>query len=47
MAEKIDFKPGQFAAIYADIFNAALRENRMLSAGEMSQIMGKYIDEAK
>ena len=47
MKEKVDFKPGQFAAIYGDIFNAALRENRILSAGEMAQIMEKYIDEAK
>ena len=47
LTEKASFAPGQFAAIYGDIFNAALSENRMLSPVEMAQIMGKYIDEAK
>ncbi len=46
LMEKVDFNPSQFATIYSDLLNAALRENRVLSAGEMSQIMSKYIDQA-
>ena len=38
---------GQFAAVYREILNAALRENRMLSAGEVTQIMTKHIEEAE
>jgi siroheme synthase-like protein len=38
---------GQFTTIYREILNAALRENRMLSAGEVTQIMTKHIEEAE
>ena len=47
LTEKVDFKPTQFSAIYQDILNTALSENRMLSAAEMAELVAKYVDEAE
>ena len=47
LAEKsANLKSGKFAAIYREFLDTAIRENRMLTAGEMTDIMTKYIDEA-
>ena len=47
LAEKASgLKSGKFATIYRDFLDTALRENRMLSAGEMAQLMAKHIEEA-
>ena len=48
LAEKASgLKSGKFATIYRDFLDTALRENRMLSAGEMAQLMAKHIEEAE
>ena len=47
LAEKASgLKSGKFATIYRDFLDTALRENRVLSAGEMAQLMAKHIEEA-
>ena len=47
MERGANLKSGKFATMYREFLDAALRENRMLSTGEMSQIMTKYINEAE
>ena len=48
LAEKASgLKSSKFATIYRDFLDASLRENRMLSAGEMAQLMAKHIEEAE
>lgn len=42
-----DLKSGPFATIYRELLDTALSENRMLTAGEMADIMAKYIEEAE
>ena len=47
LAEKASgIKSSKFVTIYRDFLDTALRENRMLSAGEMAQLMAKHIEEA-
>ena len=47
LAEKgANLKTGKFATMYREFLDTALRENRMLTAGEMTEIMTKYIEEA-
>lgn len=47
MERGANLKSGKFATVYREFLNTALRENRMLSAGEVSQIMTKYINEGE
>ena len=48
LAEKASgIKSSKFVTIYRDFLDTALRENRMLSAGEMAQLMAKHIEEAE
>ena len=48
MSEKGEnLKSKKFVAMYREFLDTAMRENRMLTAGEMTQIMAKYIDEAE
>ncbi len=46
MEKGANLKTGKFATMYREFLDTALRENRMLTAGEMTEIMTKYIDEA-
>ena len=47
LAEKASgLKSGKFATIYRDFLDTALRENRVLSAGEMAQLMAKHMEES-
>ena len=43
-AKAAGLKQSQFAAIYREFLDTALRENRLLSADEITQMMTKYID---
>ena len=48
LSEKSEnIKSKKFIAMYREFLDTAMRENRILTAGEMTQIMAKYIDEAE
>ena len=48
MTEKsANLKSKKIVAMYREFLDTAMRENRVLTAGEMTQIMSKYIDEAE
>ena len=42
-----DLRSGRFATMYREIVDTSLRENRMLNAVEMGQLMAKYINDAE
>lgn len=47
LAEKsAGLKSSKFVTIYRDFLDTALRENRVLSAGEMAQLMAKHMEES-